>query len=86
MIHNWVLACPAASNAGLMQAIGMIQLMAGALNMAKKAGKGIRLYVENPETHMHPEQQCNLADLLVTLLKDYGPVEGPNESATHSNP
>lgn len=75
----------ARTNIGARQVIGMIQLIAGALHMAKKAGKGVRLYIEHPETHLHPEQQAGLASMFIALQKDYDPTE-PKPETPNANP
>lgn len=62
----------AASNAELKQIIGMCQLVGGALNMARKADKGVRLFIELPEAHQHPKRQSRMMSLLMMLKEDYG--------------
>lgn len=53
------------------QIIGLIQLIAGSLSAAKKEKKGIRIYLEHPETHLHPSRQLKLIKLINKLKKDY---------------
>lgn len=62
----------AATNAELKQIIGMCQLVGGALNMARKADKGIRLFIEQPEAYQHPKRQSRMMSLLMMLKEDYG--------------
>ena len=65
----------AVTNDEMKQCIGMIQLVAGILSAAKKANKGVRLYIEKPETHLHPAKQSAMMSVLVALGKEYGPTE-----------
>ena len=62
----------ASTNPELKQVIGMCQLVGGALNMARKADKGIRLYIEKPEADQHPRRQSRMMSLLMMLKEDYG--------------
>jgi hypothetical protein len=54
------------------QVIGLIQLVGGALNIAKKQQKYIRLYIDKPETSLHPNKQSKIATLLIRLRDRYG--------------
>lgn len=54
------------------QVIGLIQLIAGSLKAAKKAGVGVRLYLEHPETHLHPKRQSRFMSMLYKLDAEYG--------------
>lgn len=65
----------AKTNAELKQLIGLIQLFGGSLNMAKKAKKSVKLYVEEPETRMHPKRERRIMMLLEMLKTDYGFVD-----------
>lgn len=67
-------------NKGLKQMIGLIQLIAGGCNMARKAGKGIRFFVELPETYMHPAQQRHIPDVMKMIMDDYGPKPEPQQA------
>lgn len=62
----------AKTNAELKQIIGLIQLVGGSLNMAKKQKKHVRLYIEEPETRLHPKRERIVVSLLEMLKKDYG--------------
>ena len=62
----------AKTNAELKQIIGIIQLVGGSLNAAKKQNKSVRLYIEEPETRMHPKRERRVISLLEKLKKDYG--------------
>lgn len=68
----------ASSNDELKQIIGLIQLFGGSLNMARKAKKGVKLYVEEPETRMHPKRERRVMGLLEKIKKDYGFKEEEN--------
>ena len=54
------------------QVIGLIQLVGGALNIAKKQQKYIRLYIDKPETSLHPNKQSKIPTLLMRLRDRYG--------------
>ncbi len=60
------------SNKESQQVIGMIQIIAGALRMATKAKSGIRLYLEHPETSLHPKRQSRAMSMITMLDKEYG--------------
>jgi len=70
----------AKTNKATRQMIGLIQILAGGLNMARKAGKGIRFYVEEPETFQHPQQQARVMDVIKKLMDEYGPKEEPQQA------
>jgi hypothetical protein len=53
------------------QLIGMIQLVAGTLNLAKKSRKPIRLFIEHPETHLHPKTTARFMWMFDQLRKEY---------------
>jgi len=55
-----------------LQVIGLIQLIGGSLNMARKRNSGIRIYLEHPETALHPKRQSRFISLFYKLQKDYG--------------
>jgi hypothetical protein len=54
------------------QVIGLIQLVGGALNMAKKLMIGVKLYIDKPETSLHPNKQSKIPTLLIRLRDRYG--------------
>lgn len=68
----------AKTNPELKQIIGLIQLVGGSLNMAKKMKKSVRLYIEEPETRLHPKRERMVISLLEMLKKDYGYGEEDN--------
>ena len=53
------------------QIIGMIGMLAGILNMAKKAKTGVRVYIQHPETHLHPSRQTVCAKFLIQIQEDF---------------
>jgi hypothetical protein len=53
------------------QIVGMIELMAGALALARQQGKSVRILVEQPELYLHPSMQVIMTDCLVALMKEY---------------
>ncbi len=52
------------------QLIGLIQLVCGGLRMAVKQKKGIRFYLIEPETHLHPKRQAAAMYVLDKMYKD----------------
>jgi len=59
-------------NPEMQQVMGLIQLIGGSLNIARKADAGIRLYLDRPETSMHPKRQARFMSCLMKLQKEYG--------------
>lgn len=59
-------------NPEVQQVIGLIQLISGSLNIARKAKSGLRLYIDRPETALHPERQVKAMNLLMKLKEEYG--------------
>lgn len=72
-VHNLIKY--SASNKGVQQAMGLIQLFAGALAGAKKANKSIRIYIEEPETHFHPKQEARIMSVMYKLKDEFGGEE-----------
>lgn len=60
------------SNKSVQQMIGLITLLGGTLLDCKKRGKYIRIYIEEPETHLHPQQERRVISLLHKLREEYG--------------
>lgn len=60
------------SNDEAAQVIGMIQLIAGSLRIATKNKAGIRLYIERPETALHPKRCSRSVSMIIALDKEYG--------------
>lgn len=54
------------------QLIGFIQLFAGTVHQAAKESKSIRLFIDHPETDLHPERAARFMSLYYKLLKEYG--------------
>jgi len=54
------------------QVIGLIQLIGGSLNIARKEGCGIKLYIEHPETSLHPKRQAKFVSMLTKIQEEYG--------------
>lgn len=71
----------ARTNKALKQMIGLIQILAGSLKIAKKVGKGVRFYIEEPETHLHPQQQRLVMDMVKAIGDEYFPEEPRQEAA-----
>jgi hypothetical protein len=66
-IKNLIEYCESNKEAGKL--IGLIQLVAGIMNIAKKEKKGIKLYLENPETFLHPSRQSKLVSFLIQYVE-----------------
>lgn len=60
------------TNVEMKQLIGFIQLIAGSLNLARKMKRGVRIYIEEPETRLHPKRERMIMSLLEEIKKDYG--------------
>jgi hypothetical protein len=65
-------------NAEAKQIIGFIQIVAGVLNSARKQKKGIRIFLERPETALHPKRQSAMMNLMMMLEKEFYPDEQVN--------
>lgn len=68
------------SNDEARQIIGLIQLIAGTLNMARKNKSGVRLYIDKPETSLHPKRQSRCVNLLMKLREEFGDEEIKGET------
>lgn len=77
-IQNLIKYCD--SNPEAQQVIGLIQLIAGIFNMAKKAKAGIRVYLEHPETALHPKRQARFVSMFMHLKEEYGSTELEEEN------
>lgn len=66
-------------NSEAQQVIGLIQLIAGSLNIARKADSGLRLYIDRPETALHPKRQAKAMSLFMKLKSEYGWEDKPIE-------
>lgn len=53
------------------QIIGFIQLFAGCLNQAKKSDKQIKLFIQEPETNLHPKRCAMLMSLIKMIQEEY---------------
>lgn len=69
----------------ILHIIGLIQLMAGALNMARKQNKGVKLYIVEPETHCHPARQSALMSVMHQIEEDYRPKQQASGKGSVSN-
>ena len=65
-------------NTEALQLIGFIQLVGGTLNMARKMGTGIRMYIEQPETGLHPKRESGVMSMFSKLVEEYGYKEAPS--------
>ena len=59
-------------NREVLHLIGMIQLVGGTLNAARKEGGGVRLYIVEPETYCHPKRERIIMSVLHDLIDEYG--------------
>ena len=60
------------SNDEVRQIVGLIQLIAGSLNAARKQESGLRLYIDKPETSLHPKRQAGVISTILRLKDEYG--------------
>lgn len=63
------------SNGELKHIIAIIQLVGGGIKQATRENKGVRFFVEEPETRMHPKRERRVMGLLEMLRKDFGPKD-----------
>lgn len=63
------------SNPESQQIIGLIQIISGALNMARKQNAGITIYLDRPETALHPKKQSRFMSMLMKLREEYGDIK-----------
>lgn len=57
----------------LKQIIGMITILGSVMNMGNKAGgKRVPIYIEHPETHLHPSRQSAFVTFFFEITKDFG--------------
>ena len=59
-------------NTERLQVLGLIQLIGGTLNMARKLKKGINVYIDRPETALYPERQSRFVNMFMKLRDEYG--------------
>ena len=52
------------SNPEVMHLIGLIQLLSGTLNIAKKQNQRISIFLDYPETNLHPKRERKLMTLI----------------------
>jgi len=62
----------AKTNGEMRHIIAIVQLFGGSLNIAKKQKKHVKIYLEEPETRMHPKREARMMMLIEKLKKDYG--------------
>ena len=60
----------AKSNREAQQLIGLIQLVLGALRLSKRHNAGCRLYLIEPETHLHPKRQARIMYVLNNIYDE----------------
>jgi hypothetical protein len=59
-------------NEELQQCLGLIQLLCGSLSVARKENKGIRIYLDKPETNLHPKRQAAIMTVINKIREEYG--------------
>lgn len=57
------------------QCIGFVQIVGGALNIARKNKSGLRLFIDRPETALHPARQSAIMPVILQLEEDYGGMD-----------
>lgn len=55
------------------QLIGLIELLAGTWTYMKRHRLGGLIFIEEPETHVHPKQQRELWSVILAIYKDCAP-------------
>ena len=55
-----------------LQLLGLIQLIGGSLNLIRKEQAPMRLYIEYPETSLHPKRSARFMSMFHMLSKEYG--------------
>jgi len=68
----------AKTNGEMRHIIALVQLFGGSLNVAKKEKVGVKIYIEEPETRMHPKREAKMMMLIEKIKKDYGFKEEEN--------
>lgn len=61
------------TNGELKHIIAMIQLVSYSLREAKKANAGVRLFIEEPETQLHPKRERRIMGMLKMIQDKYYP-------------
>lgn len=69
----------AKTNGEMRHIIAIVQLFGGSLNIARKEKKHVKIYIEEPETRMHPKREARMMMLLEKIKKDYGFEEKEEE-------
>lgn len=70
-------------NAEFLQILGLLSLIAGTFNMARKENKNVRIYIQHPETHLHPKRQSKAVTFLNALKDEYS-YDGSGNNKTSS--
>jgi len=60
------------SNNEVTHIVGLVQLVGGSLRAAAKKQSYLRIFIEEPETGMHPKRERKLVTLIKMLGDDYG--------------
>jgi predicted ATP-dependent endonuclease of OLD family len=59
------------SNHEAKQIIGLCQLFGGTLNQAKKAKVNVKIFIQEPETYLHPKRERMIMSLFQLIQKEY---------------
>ena len=70
-IRNLITYCE--KNVESKQLIGLIQLFAGSLNMAFKEKKPVKIFLEHPDSFMHPRRTARLMSMFHKIQNQYYP-------------
>jgi hypothetical protein len=70
LILNYINYCK--HNPEIAHLIGLVQLVGGSLKAAAKQKNKLRIFIEHPETGMHPKRERLLVSLLHRLRDQYG--------------
>lgn len=71
LIRNLITYCE--KNVEAKQLIGLIQLFAGSLNQARKEKKPIKIFLEHPDSYLHPQRTARLMSMFHKIQDEYNP-------------
>lgn len=64
-----------ASNGEFKHIVAIIQMVSYALKVATRENKGVRFFLEEPETRLHPKRQRQIMPMVKMLEEDFGPKQ-----------
>jgi hypothetical protein len=60
------------NNVEFLQVLGLLQLLSGTLTTARKLNQGVRVYLEHPDSFLHPGRSAKLMYMLKEVMKEFG--------------